>query len=321
MAQPTSAEEEQDGPEPVAATEAEQDVPEPVAAPEAEQVSMPQTAAQAEPDAGTPAIEATGASVEPKSKPASETATAAEPEVQADSTPELAPEPELEPLTEPEPEPEPEPPEPAGTGHAAALEQVPALARVLMQPEPEVEPEPELEREPTQWHTLVEPRVTRAVLPPFWPHTHVSPHSIRRPREDPNRRVHPAMSGSAEGAAGISFDEQISRTLQWSHRAASSRVGLPHSSARPIGYNDMAVCARGLSKRALLSPRAPPQVRAVHHGQQWHRSHTPRSTLDRLRHASPRTQVKIASARYYYVANSSLMDIRNRFETKGFGRT
>ena len=312
MAQCSSAEEEQDVPEPVAAAEAEQDVPEQVPA-----EPVPEAAAGAEPDVGAPAIQAAVASVEPKSVPASEAATAVEPEVQADLTPEPAPVPELEPLTEPQPEPEPEPeppepepePEPEPTGHAADLAQVSALARVPVQPEPEPE------REPAQRRTPAETHVTPGVLP-FWP-----PHSTRRRGEDPDRlRVRPAMRASAGGAAAISLDEQISRTLLLSHREATSRVGLRHNSALPIGYGG-AVGTRGLSNRVLLSPRAPPQVRLVHHGQQRHRSDTPRSRLDRLRHASPRTQVKIASARYYYVASSSLMDLRNRFEAKGFSRT
>ena len=310
MAQCSSAEEEQDVPEPVAAAEAEQDVPEQVPA-----EPVPEAAAGAEPDAGAPAIQAAVATVEPKSVPASEAATIAEPEVQADLTPEPAPVPELEPLTEPQPEPEPEPepeppePEPEPTGHAADLAQVSALARVPVQPEPEPE------REPAQRHTPAETHVTPGVLP-FWP-----PHSTRRRGEDPDRlRVRPAMRASAGGAAAISLDEQISRTLLLSHREATSRVGLRHNSALPIGYGG-AVGTRGLSNRVLLSPRAPPQVRVVHHGQQRHRIDTPRSRLDRLRHASPRTQVKIASARYYYVASSSLMDLRNRFEAKGFSRT
>ena len=180
MAQCSSAEEEQDVPEPVAAAEAEQDVPEQVPA-----EPVPEAAAGAEPDVGAPAIQAAVASVEPKSVPASEAATIAEPEVQADLTPEPAPVPELEPLTEPQPEPEPEPPEPPEpepepTGHAADLAQVSALARVPVQPEPEPE------REPAQRHTPAETHVTPGVLP-FWP-----PHSTRRRGEDPDRlRVRP----------------------------------------------------------------------------------------------------------------------------------
>eukprot|EP01046_Picozoa_sp_COSAG06_P049006 COSAG06_NODE_7445_length_2501_cov_1.228464_2_plen_371_part_00 len=165
----------------------------------------------------------------------------------------------------------------------------------------------------------VETYGTRTVLPPVWPHPHVSPKATRRRGEDPNRHVRRSLTVTGGLAAGLSLDQQIGQTLPWSAREAVSRVALRSNGARPIGYGGFLGTRPPPGRQPAGSPRVH-VVRQQPGSSSRQAPLTPRSKLDRLRHASPRTQVAVASATYNFVSGSSMSDAQQRWSQRGFAR-